>query len=430
MSRKVKRTKQILLVEYERGVATLTQKSLQEAGFQVDIANNGSFALEILNQREYDAILLNYSLPDMKGIELSQEIRRKGIESPLIVINRNEDKQYAFKIMKSGDYDFVVKSQDSNYIVALPSTINMSLEGYALTKEKERLQNQLKNSTNHLERKVEERIKQLMEINENLKQMVRNKEAELIEVRQQLMQASKLAVLGTLGAGVAHELNNPLTVVSAEADEILDAVEVGYYNQELAVISAKNIKNHAEKMRIIIDHIRQYIRDDKNSGWKQLSINDPITDALILLKTQLDNSGIEVNLCLTENLPKIWGQHNKLESVFQNLIINTRDAFISIDDGRKKQLIISTFLNENNKIVVKFADNACGMSEPILSKIFNPFFTTKDIGNGTGLGLSIVHRNIKEHRGDIEVKSKEGQGTEFNITFPLERRKKSIQAKI
>lgn len=298
-----------------------------------------------------------------------------------------------------------------------------------LAKKIEKQQKQLKDFLILLDKKVEARIKQLLELNKNLEQKLREKNAQLKEIQDQLVQASKLAALGTLGAGVAHELNNPLTVVSAEADEILDALEGDYFDLHLAAISAKNIKSHAERMRVIIEHIRQFARDDKNSEWAKLSINEPIKDSLILLRNQLENMGIEIHLCLTEDLPKIWGHHNKLESVFQNLITNARDAFLFVNDERKKRLTISTDLKGKNQIVVKFMDNACGMSDEILDKIFNPFFTTKDVNNGTGLGLAITQNNIKEHGGKISVKSKEGEGTVFTLVFPLERRKKPKESK-
>ncbi|RMD94795.1 MAG: response regulator [Calditrichaeota bacterium] len=424
MSKRKKKREKILLVEDDHGVAFLTRENLEEEGFEVDLAYDGSQGLEKLNQNSYDAILLDHRLPDMNGIEMMKEIQRRGIEIPQIIVTGAGDERIAVKAMKSGAYDYVVKTGDLSYLVALPITIRMSLERYNLAKEKEGLERQLKDYTLLLERKVEERTKELLELNENLEQLVREKTKELKETQAQLVQAGKLAALGTLGAGVAHELNNPLTVVSAEADEILDAVNHGYLDQNLVVVSAQNIKSHAERMRVIIDHIRQFARDDKNSEWKKISINDPIRDSLILLRTQLESLGIEILLELDENLPKIWGHHNKLESIFQNLITNARDAFKNIKDRRHKTIKIRSYQKDRDKIVVEVADNACGIPKDVLPNIFNPFFTTKDVGSGTGLGLSITHSNVKEHGGEISVISKAGEGTTFILTFPLERRKK------
>lgn len=428
--RKNKKTKQqnrILLVEDDPGVAFLTQERLQEEGFVVDVAYNGAEGLQRVNENHYDAILLDHRLPDMMGIELMKEIKRRGVDAPQIIVTGAGDERIAVKAMKSGAYDYVVKTVDLSYLVALPITISMSLERYNLAKEKEGLQRKLKAYAELLERKVEERTRQLLELNESLEQRVRERTQELKETQAQLIQAGKLAALGTLGAGVAHELNNPLTVVSAEADELIDAASAGDFNEELITVSAQNIKSHAERMRVIIDHIRQFARNDKNDGWRKLSVNEPIQDSLILLKTQLENTGVEVILNLDPNLPTIWGHHNKLESVFQNLMTNARDAFDQVRDDRHKQIVISTYVGDDDQIVVKFRDNACGMPEHVATNIFNPFFTTKDVGRGTGLGLSIAHSNVKEHGGEIEAQSWEGDGTEFTIRFPRERRKKAKQ---
>jgi len=265
-------------------------------------------------------------------------------------------------------------------------------------------------------------IEQLIHQKQSLQQALKKTNYKLKETQAQLAQAGKLATLGTMGAEIAHELNNPLTVVSAEADEIIEALANGSFDKEFAAISAKNIKKYAERMRIIIDHIRRYSRDDKNSAWERVNINRPINDSLILLKSQLADSGISIELSLDENLAEMWGQTNKLESIFQNLITNAADAFDSVNDGRDKRLQISSSMGNTNRILVKISDNAGGMPKEVKSNIFKSFFTTKAAGKGTGLGLAIVQNLVKEHRGIIHVDSQEGRGTKFTMNFPLERR--------
>ena len=272
------------------------------------------------------------------------------------------------------------------------------------------------------EKTSDDQIEQLIQQNHCLQQALEEADDKLKETQAQLAQAGKLATLGTLGAEVAHELNNPLTVVSAEADEIIEALGNGSFDKEFADISAKNIKKCAERMRVIIDHIRRYSRDDKNSVWEKVTINRPINDSLILLRSQLADSGISIELSLDENLPEMWGQINKLESIFQNLITNAADAFDSVNDGREKRLQISSSMVNTNRILVKITDNAGGMSKEVKSKIFKSFFTTKVAGKGTGLGLAIVQNLVKEHRGIIHVDSVDGRGTEFELNFPLEKR--------
>ena len=186
------------------------------------------------------------------------------------------------------------------------------------------------------ERHPEKTVTALVQHIRQLEKALEQKEVQIKNAHTQLAHADKLATLGTMGAGIAHELNNPLTVISAEADEILDAVREGYDDIDLTMLSARNIKNCAERMRHIIDHIRRYARKDDDEPWQRLDINLPIQDSLIILKPQIENSGIVVNLSLTQNLPKIWGHPSRLESVFQNLIANARDAFNHVQDGRAK----------------------------------------------------------------------------------------------
>ena len=286
----------------------------------------------------------------------------------------------------------------------------------------EKLQEPLHENALIFEKISDDHIEQLIQQNQSMQQALEEADNKLKETQAQLAQAGKLATLGTLGAEVAHELNNPLTVVSAEADEIIEALGNGSFDKEFADISAKNIKKCAERMRVIIDHIRRYSRDDKNSVWEKVIINRPINDSLILLRSQLADSGISIELSLDENLPEMWGQINKLESIFQNLITNAADAFDSVNDGRDKRLQISSSMVNTNRILVKITDNAGGMSEEVKSKIFKSFFTTKVAGQGTGLGLAIVQNLVKEHRGIIHVDSVDGRGTEFELNFPLEKR--------
>lgn len=266
--------------------------------------------------------------------------------------------------------------------------------------------------------------KGLVELSEHLIKVIREKKENLRMAHDQLAQAAKLATLGTLGAEIAHELNNLLTVISAEADEILDSVTDARQDWRQTTESAKNIKNYAQRMRLIVDHIREYTWDDSHSNRIQVDINDVIQDSLILLISSLQKEGVEVTLSLADNLPKIWGHRNKLESVFQNLITNARDALRAANKDNKTIHISSAQISDQ-KIEIKIADNGCGMPAEVQRKMYQPFFTTKQRGEGTGLGLSIAYTIIKEHQGEIVVSSTPGEGTEFILTLPLERRHNS-----
>ena len=267
--------------------------------------------------------------------------------------------------------------------------------------------------------KISKSVEALIEKNQALSTIIAKKEQELKELKAQLLQAGKLATLGTLGASVAHELNNPLTVVAAEADDLLDSTDL---RPEAIRHSATNIKACAKRMQEIVNYIRCYARDDKKAKWTKINPNQIIQSALLLLQRQLDEAGILVKLKLDNDLPDIWGHANQLESVLQNLITNGRDALLASSHNEPKQILITTTCSDVNTIQITVSDNGCGMSSETKAQLFKPFFTTKPAGKGTGLGMAIALGIIAEHNGDIRVYSRENVGTKFTITFPLDRR--------
>lgn len=266
-----------------------------------------------------------------------------------------------------------------------------------------------------------------IELENEIRRLERELQAKNEQVKAllgKLGQAEKLALLGTLGAGFAHELNNPLTVIGAESDEIIDAIEGGYHTPEMTMLSAQKIKHCVDRMRYYVDHLRQYARKDETTPWQQIHINDIIHNAILMLKPRLKQGGVDVRVSLADDLPRIWGHANKLESVFQNLLANSIDAFkpLSRHDNEDHLITIKTNLDGDSGVIANFRDNGCGMTKEVQESIFDPFFTTKEIGEGTGLGLAIVNSYLREHRALLEVESLEDVGTTFTIKFPLERR--------
>lgn len=261
-----------------------------------------------------------------------------------------------------------------------------------------------------------------LELNDQLTNALKSKETELKEIQEQIAHLDRLANLDTMGAAIIHELSTPLTIVTAEAEELLRSVKNKPTNSALISECAENIRGSAMRMHRILEYARDCARQQTQASWTRLNINDPLNSTLILLKPQLVSAGIEVRLTLCEKLPKIWGDANKLESVFQNLIGNTRDAFLQLRDDRSRILRITTATGDDDGVVITIADSAGGIPKRIRPNIFQPFFTTRKAEQGTGLGLAIVNQLVKEHNGDIELTSENGRGSEFTIRFPIERR--------
>ena len=244
-----------------------------------------------------------------------------------------------------------------------------------------------------------------------------------------MYQSAKLASIGTLASGVAHELNNPLTIVIGYAQSLnFDYQNIGsnkvekFENDRTKV---NKILHAANRMKEIVKHLRMYTRQEAPGDLQVININTVIKDSLVLLNRQLRDHNIKIQLHLTDDLPFIWGSANQLESVFQNLVINSRDAFDDIIDYRSKMITISTLPDDQGKVCIIYEDNATGMSDTIQKRLFDPFFTTKEQGKGTGLGMSISLGIIEDHQGDILVESTLLKGSVFTIKFPSTSKKPS-----
>jgi PAS domain S-box-containing protein len=245
---------------------------------------------------------------------------------------------------------------------------------------------------------------------------------ESVEKETQLIQAGKLATLGTMAAGMAHEINQPLNVIQICSDLILKMIKKGVKipDDELADM-ARDIIDNVARAAGVIKHVRDFARQSERD-LKKLNINDPINDVFKVLGHQLTIHSIEIKLELDEDLPDIRAEHNRLEQVFINLVTNAIDAMDEkdqkIEGPVEKILAIKTFVQEN-KVVIIVSDTGIGMSEKVKNKIFEPFFTTKETGKGTGLGTSISFGIIKDYGGIIEIESVEGEGASFTIKFPV-----------
>ena len=244
---------------------------------------------------------------------------------------------------------------------------------------------------------------------------------ESVEKETQLIQAGKLATLGTMAAGMAHEINQPLNVIQICADLVLKMLKKGVEipDDELKAISHDIIDN-VGRAAGVIKHVRDFARQSERD-LKKLTINDPINDVFKVLGHQLMVHSIKVELHLDESIPEIRAEHNRLEQVFINLVTNAIDSMDEKDENAEgpveKILKIRTYA-ENGSVIAEVADTGMGMTDETKRKIFEPFFTTKETGKGTGLGTSISFGIIKDYGGRIDIESEYGQGATFIIQFP------------
>lgn len=245
-----------------------------------------------------------------------------------------------------------------------------------------------------------------------------------VQAEAQLIQAGKMATLGEMSAGVAHELNQPLNAIRIGCEFFLKKVRRAEpIDPEIMAKVASQMVEQVERASGIINHLREFGRKSDAFEMEPVDLNRTIRDVFTVLGQQLRLRQIDVVLDLAEDLPPILGVANRLEQVFLNLVMNARDA---MEEKRQRSggeseamvLRIRTF-RQGDKVEVTVSDTGTGIPEGLRERIFEPFFTTKEVGRGTGLGLSISYGIVKECGGTIEVHSEEGRGATFRLTFPV-----------
>ncbi len=250
---------------------------------------------------------------------------------------------------------------------------------------------------------------------------------ELKHTQSQLVQSGKLASIGELAAGVAHELNQPLMVIRGNAQLVKRFISKGNYAIDDLLKQMEPIERNTKRMMNIINHLRSFSRQSK-SEYYALNINQVIKESFLMVGEQLRLRNIEIIKTLDPALPKIMGDTNQLEQVFLNLITNARDAIAEKEDDEKQNehnadsIEIITKASESNKnmIEILFKDSGNGIHDSVQNSVFDPFFTTKEVGKGTGLGLSISYGIIRDHNGQIKIAETGPQGTTFQVNLPIE----------
>jgi C4-dicarboxylate-specific signal transduction histidine kinase len=239
------------------------------------------------------------------------------------------------------------------------------------------------------------------------------REHELREKQEQLVQAGKLATLGELTTGVAHELNNPLNNIGLFVGNVIDRIEAGEEELDRVVEDLERVVEQVQKATEIITHLRTFGRAAP-IALEPVAVQEVIDRALSLVQEQLRLRQISVTLDFLPESPVVLGNPIQLEQVFINLLTNARDA---LEVSEHKEIHIACSMGED--VVVVFRDTGPGIPGGLEQRIFDPFFTTKDVGSGTGLGLSITYGIVQEHGGEITVASRPGEGAAFTIALPL-----------
>jgi len=230
------------------------------------------------------------------------------------------------------------------------------------------------------------------------------------QMQQELYNATHLASIGEMASGIAHEINNPLTGVVGFSQLLIDRDIPDDIKEDLEIIN-----HEAQRAAKIVSGLLTFAYQNK-PGWSMVNIDEIISNTLELRTHEMELSNIRVVTELEGHLPLTAADGAQLQQVFLNIILNAEQA---MKDMKKAGTLTVRTKSTGKSIIITFADTGPGISQENLSRVFNPFFTTKGVGEGTGLGLSMSHGIIKQHKGKINVESEEGHGARFIIELPV-----------
>lgn len=416
--------KNILVVDDTPDNVRLLAAILTERGYEVRKALNGARALAAVQAALPDLILLDITMPEMNGYQVCEHLKAdvKTRDVPVIFISALDevvDKQKAFDV---GGADYIVKPFQGAEVIL-------------------RIENQLK----------------LRSLQANLAENNRDLERSLWELKNaqmQLIQNEKMTAMGQLVAGIAHEINNPITFVSgnlkyaeeyikqllelvtlyqqeysnppATIQEKLEEIDLNFLSYDAAKVMDAMCRG-ADRIRQIVLSLRNFSRHDE-AEMKQADIHSGIDSTLLMLQHRLEATKYRAAIEVIKEyapIPPVTCYVSQLNQVFLHLLNNAIDALTPESEPQTTsspipRIGIVTELIGTDRIRIRIADNGSGISEAIRSRLFDPFFTTKPVGAGTGLGLSISYQIIvHQHRGSLACTSAPGAGAEFTIEIPL-----------
>ena len=384
-------SEKLLVVDDERMILELTSMVLTSRGFDVSVVDNALDAYVMIERERPALVLLDYMMPKVNGLDALKQIRERFPETYVIMFTGKGSEEVAVELMKSGASDYVLKPFSNAKLVERIENVlrirSIELHNKALIQEQERLLDEIESWNRTLEERVEQ------------------KTVELEMAHHEVLLTEKLAALGHLSAGMAHEIRNPLNSISLFAQVISSGLED---EPEMKSYSEKII-NEVERIDAILVKL---LSTSKRSHFqlRTIHIDRVITTSLQPFLEQMNVQDVALQTELGEKTHSILADADELGQIFSNLFAN---ALFEMKAGGTLSV---TLESDDKEALITVSDTGGGIPEEHLNNIFDPFFTTKD--RGTGFGLSVVLRIVKTYAGRINVESN-SQGTSFQIWLPL-----------
>jgi len=482
--RSIMKRKSILIVDDEEKNIKLLKGMLISENYHLYGATNGKEALKMVAAISPALILLDVMMPGIDGFEVCRRLKQdeKTRMIPIVIVTALTEKEHSVRAIEAGADDFLSRPVDqTELLVRVKSLLRIKsyhddlVESYREIAEKnEKLREveaALRKSNNELEIRVKDRTEDLEKANQELLNEVevrrdaevalrKNKEeleealGRLKETQAHMIQSEKMASVGQLAAGVAHEINNPTGFVRsnlntlAEYNEDIIRLLQEYRDLSVCLKSAISKKGEigtlSEQIENILSMEAEFdIEFVENDIKKLITESQEGTERIITIVAALkgfahpgkeESQLVDINTCLESTLNVVWNElkykatvikkygelpmvqcnPQQLNQVFMNLLVNAAQA---IENQGEIKIVTSA---DDRHVLIRISDTGSGIPEQNISRIFDPFFTTKEVGKGTGLGLHIVYDIINKSGGDIEVESAEGEGTSFTVRIPNE----------
>lgn len=423
----------ILIIDDEPTMRTKLKKLLSSEGYEVYEAESGLQGLEIFERETPRVVLVDLRLPDMDGIGVLKRIKEKSPKTGVIIITGQGDMKTAIEALGLGAFNYITKPLEYDELSlniqrALDiQEMQRKLDDYVRSleiavQERER-ELSLRKKAEEQERQLAIQAVQAAEVEKKRAAELEKAYEELSATQAKLIQMEKLSALGQLSAGLAHEINNPLAVISSLAQYLLELLEgiklsqIDHAQFVECLESLRKIVQESERCGTITYRLLQFATP-KPPKMESTNINEAIKEVLSLTLYTLSLKKITIHERLASDLPKVKANGDQLKQVFMNILLNAQTA---MPEGG--QLMVETLYNPQDgdgKVEIQFADTGVGIPEGIRGRIFDPFFTTKPVGQGVGLGLSVSYGIVKAHGGTIAVASQVNKGTTFIIKLPVQ----------
>jgi C4-dicarboxylate-specific signal transduction histidine kinase len=402
----------ILIVEDTPIQGKKLQFDLKKFGFSSTWALNGVEALKLLkdSKNDFDLVITDYEMPEMDGLELLRQMRSdpRLARLPVIVMTNVISNEVNMEALRLGASEFSPKPYVPPVLsLRIKNLLHLIEYERVLTDQNAELSEQLKTKNNELAKSnvvLSKKSDELLDAN-----------LQLLDLQNELIVASKAASLGVLGAGIAHEINNPLSIIKSYTDYFKEIAATGNFDSETICNIVDKIDKSVLRVVKIVKHLQELAATSDGSRERQNVSIDPLLDGLRgYFDEQARRIGVNVVYDLRVGTSQVLATEGMMQQAFLNLINNSLDAMANTSE---RTLTISSEIQEKH-VIVTIHDTGCGIPPENLSKIFDPFFTTKAPGKGMGLGLSLVYRLIRDCGGEIRCKPSV-QGATFIVKLCL-----------